>query len=243
MIVTNEYGVPREWNEGFPAATIPDLIRYIAQKWSSIQAGPNPFSFREKEPVVTVTLAHDLDDHADRQTFGLPGRFQPECAIPKPGDKPGRMKIKGRSDISYILQGRATLILEFKKLDKNKRLRERYWDDGMIRFVNGLYAKDQNVGMMVGLISGDKDNCIRLLEEEITDAETVLKIFCLPGPGYSYVHRPSSISEEMVEFDTLHSRSSVAVKENIRLGHTFLEFMPAGSGPAVGVAATRSTSP
>jgi hypothetical protein len=114
-----------------------------------------------------------------------------------------------------------TLTLEFKRLDNKTSLRQKYFADGVARFVSGKYAPAHDTAMMVGLVEGstakEKAGLLKYLSRPATKSALGLQPMSHSEYGDPSQDTPS------VDFDTLHTRAASCSCPQIRVGHILLE--------------------
>lgn len=211
-----------DWYDCFPVDRVADVLAYVASSWADLSARfPLKHHARETEPNLTKSLSDHLDDSVRRRQAGVGGQFHSERSIGK-RNSVGRLKQIGRTDIEYHLprDGRAVLILEFKKLKGSSSWRQAYRDKGMLKFIRGPYATKETVGMMCGLVSSDLAIEIAAVRASIERGH--LKLACVANVAGSHTSEPSQLAPGVVAFDTEHIRPPILAEGPIKLGHLFL---------------------
>jgi hypothetical protein len=141
----------------------------------------------------------------------------------------GELMEERRTDIVYGWNNEQTgmqLVFEFKKLSRSARDRARYLgENGLGRFVTGIYSKQQAVAAMVGILTDPRDQVVLPLLKalDMAAAGGGLRLrTCLGGGVYD---RPS-ILFPAAEFDTEHDRDPELAPSHgtIRVAHFFLAF-------------------
>jgi hypothetical protein len=192
------------------------LLAYMHESWLAYaelykNAGP-PFQKR-KEPQLTQALAAHLRQrqHAGEQPFI--GDFFGELADYVLDKSTGLPKCISRTDIEWRLHGVAGLIVEFKVLDGKKGRRDKYFVDGVMRFVVGRYASKATVGAMFALLrkGAEKDPQLILAELEANGA----------GLQCEGIKKNSDILPAIAAFDSAHQREMPHITP-FQLAHFFI---------------------
>ena len=159
---------------------------------------------------------------AGRQPFD--GEFYAELRHPvlKPD---GLAELIGRTDIEWRLFGFPAFVIEFKILGRNRRTPV-YLNEGVVRFVDGRYARGAAAGAMCALVRPSLAgvNPVAELEALIDSAPAALR--CVPDSLKALRHSPSALAPVSARFDTVHERD--APRQPVRLAHIFLD-IPAPS--------------
>lgn len=220
----NEFqrALSQEWYDCFPIEQTGKVLTYVAESWADLSARfPRRHHAQELEPDLTKSLSDHLDDAVRRRLAGIGGRFHSERPVNE-RDEAGRRKQIGRTDVEYHLprDGRATLVLEFKKLKGANSWRQAYREKGMLRFVRGPYATTEQVGVMCGFVSSDLDTEVAAVRAGIKRGR--LKLACVSNSNGTHIIEPSEVAPGIAAFDTEHTRPVTVASTPIRLGHLFL---------------------
>lgn len=218
-----------KWGEAFGRKnTVQDVIDYIQHHWGKLQLHPTPdLQPTELEPSITKYFGLSLRQNA--RTAGISGYFVPENPVAQVNEIKRELESRGRTDLTYFsdsIDPPLEFVLEFKKLKPNpgaKSSRRAYYNDGVMRFVNGIYAREADFGFMVGLIAckSDKPEILKGLQIgiQIPDTESKLKMI-KDGRGKTVVS--PSIKFKNCHFETAHGRDHVEECSDVLLGHFIL---------------------
>lgn len=113
----------------------------------------------------------------------------------------------GRTDLSFAISG-FEYVVECKRL---KNANQKYIDEGLMRFINEDYSRNESYVGMIGFV----------INERVEDICSELKIKC-SKPNFlnnNFVNKKLEFGENY--FTTSHSRGD---KQDINVYHLFLEF-------------------
>lgn len=193
------------------------LLAYIHESWlryvQRFQGAAPPFQER-REPQLSQGLAAYLRQRQDAGEQPFAGDFFGELSAFILDQKSGLPKCIARTDIEWRLYGAPALIIEFKVLDGKKQRREKYLEDGVMRFVHGRYSSSNKVGAMLGLLRKAALQDTKLLQEELTSNGS--KHRC------TSVVNASTVLPKIAHFDSMHSRSTPHLSP-FQLAHLFIE--------------------
>jgi hypothetical protein len=216
-----------QWQEFVPIEQVPRVLAYISTLWKElVNQFPATHHFRIREEKLTLSLNDYLDDFQRKKTNGITGRFVPEIwnlqRLPT-----GEISRKSRSDILYFFSaaGVPELVIEFKKLDCNSAKRKLYCTEGMRRFVDGTYAKNQTIGVMCGLVQGGCSIAVPRLIKHLLKPEVAQRLSMVADTSGSYITSPSRTAVGSFDFDTLHDRQIETQVSRIAVVHFFVEFI------------------
>lgn len=227
MEAGNEVNVkPRDqWRLAFPREEAGTVMKHLVDTWNWAAARPNEhFNFDLKEPDITQSLENKLD--ARKTEVGLTGLFGCEIRENEYDPDTGKKLKSWRTDILYFSNRNAEplrLTFEFKKLKNNSTSRKAYYgDDGMMRFVNNKYGREQPVGVMVGILDKPASLSPAGLKQALTKADVASVLKIIPD-GTSFLREPSGEFNGLAAFDTHHTRVSGKLL-TIVLAHVMLPF-------------------
>lgn len=208
----------------FPAIEFGQFLGYVRTVWAATKAS-NPTWWKErKETTLVGGFYVMLNDDETRMRHGIGfGHFIYEASEIEINPKTNLPKTIGRTDIEFAYSGwmGPKLTLEFKRLDNKTSLRQKYFSEGVSRFVTGKYAPKHDTAMMVGLVQGcaqkEKAGLLKYLARPA--AKNVLRLQPMTHQEYG---DPSQDSPS-VDFDTLHDRDASCPCQQIRVGHILLE--------------------
>ncbi len=213
------------WLECFPSEALPNVLAYVSQSWKNLLSKyPQKHTYKAREEKLTASLAEYMNDPEGRKKHGVSGRFVPEVWSNE-RQPDGTLKKVGRSDINYFhgVGGSPELTIEFKKLNNSRTKRAYYCYEGIKRFVDGKYAKDQRIGTMCGLVKENIANEIAAMVNFLLDSNHVNALRCEKTPKGTIVGTPSNLAPRVAAFDTRHRRPTHG-NSLIDLAHMFLEF-------------------
>lgn len=141
----------------------------------------------------------------------------------------GAMIEERRTDIVYgwndDSQG-MKLVFEFKRLGRQKRHRDHYLrDQGLGRFVTGIYSRKEAVAAMVGVLLDPEGEIVPPIRKALEDSALAATLrLCRTPAGLPY-ERPSALFQA-ADFDTEHERDAALAPTHgtIRVSHFFLPF-------------------
>ncbi|WOH75470.1 hypothetical protein RX330_10330 [Bradyrhizobium sp. NDS-1] len=134
-----------------------------------------------------------------------------------------------RTDIVYgwndTTQG-MRLVFEFNRMGRQKKHRNHYLlEQGLGRFVTGIYSRRQAVAAMVGVLLDPDADVVPPIREALEDAALATALRLKPTSGGDPIARPSNMFRA-ADFDTEHERdpSLAPTHGTIRVSHFFLAF-------------------
>ena len=141
----------------------------------------------------------------------------------------GELLEERRTDIVYGWNDEKMsiqIVFEFKKLSRSARSRNQYMgENGLGRFVTGIYDRGQPVAVMVGILTDPEDQIIPPLRCALTKAEIITSLRLKSASDGHFFFRPSHLFPE-ADFDTEHERNADLAPSHgtIRVAHLFLSF-------------------
>lgn len=220
---------PVNWLSAFPIQSATEAVEALRQGWTELAARPLPdFNPKTNESGLTKRLKVYVENHVARER-GLLGMWAAEDIIGDVDPSTGEMLEERRTDIVYgwndTTQG-MKLVFEFKRLGRQKKHRDHYLrDQGLGRFVTGIYSRRQAVAAMVGILLDPEVEVVpairAALEEENLAAALRLR---KTSTGQLYA-RPSTLFT-YADFDTEHDRDAALAPTHgtIRVSHFFFAF-------------------
>lgn len=210
--------------------TIEDVLVYIKTHWTELQRRPpREMRYSEKEPKITKYFRLSL--RANKTSHGITGFFSAEDDVGKINAETQEISDRGRTDITYSsdrIDPPLNIVFEFKKLKLvGENLRRNYCDNGMGRFVSGIYAEDDDVAFMIGLVQKQSavSQMLSSLQLVIQNPEMVRILRLIQGSQGSYLAiNPKHFS--ICDFETQHARDHVANCPDVLLGHFLLFHEP-----------------
>ena len=143
-----------DWLSAFPLQPATEAVEALRQGWSELAARPLPdFNPKTKEDALTKRLKVYVENHVARK-HGLLGMWAAEDIIGEIDPSTGELIEERRTDIVYGWNNEVQaikLVFEFKRLGRQKMHRDHYLrEQGLGRFVSGIYSRSQAVAAMVG---------------------------------------------------------------------------------------------
>ena len=220
---------PGDWLAAFPIQPATEAVEALLQAWSELSERPRPdFNRKTREPALTKRLKIYIENHTARQR-GVLGMWTAEDIIGEIDPVTGELVEERRTDIVYGWNDESRelrLVFEFKRLRKHKRHRDHYLrENGLARFVTGIYSRRQAVAAMVGVLLDPASDVVPPIRSALTNralaAELKLRATSEGTPYYM-----PSLLFAAAEFDTEHERDVALAPTHghIRVAHFFLSF-------------------
>ena len=219
------------WSTAFPIQPIARAVEALYSSWCTLAQEPRrEFNRRTREPRLTRVLK----DHVEKVTapeYGVLGMWVAEAVHNEidPFTKAIRKEI--RTDIVYGWNNNQVgirFVLEFKKLDRRSRARNKYLgQEGLARFVGGMYADGQPMAAMVGILLDSREDVLPPLKRELAKGERIRELRIRRGQGGAVLYEPSALLPQKAAFDTEHEREPELLAQGhdtIRVAHIFFEF-------------------
>ncbi|PWG01857.1 hypothetical protein [Sphingosinicella humi] len=208
----------------FPSVDFDAFLAYLRAVWAEIKALSPKWWTAKKETDLVGGFYVMLNDDESQLRHGVGfGHFFYEPTEVEINPKTNMPKPIGRTDIqfAYAAHMGPRLTIEFKRLNNKSPLRQKYFSQGVSRFVSGKYAPSHDTALMVGLVEGsatnEKAGLLKYLRLASTKASLALQPITHPEYGDPSKHGPA------VDFDTLHKRPTNCSCEEITIGHILLE--------------------
>lgn len=218
-----------EWLSAFPIRPATEAVEALYQAWDELTDRPKPgFNPTTKEGALTKGLKIYVENYTARQR-GLLGMWSAEDIIGEIDPATGVLVQERRTDIVYGWNDAAQgmrLVFEFKRLGRQKRHRDHYLrDQGLARFVTGIYSRQQAVAAMVGILLDPEPDVVPPIRKALEDATLIAALRLRPTPTGEPIARPSTLFSA-ADFDTEHERdpSLAATHGTIRVSHFFMAF-------------------
>ena len=95
----------------------------------------------------------------------------------------------------------------------------------MRRFVDGYYAEAEPLAAMVGIVIGDKRDCVAALRRSILQAGVRDVLRMVSTGNRDYIREPSSMFPVLADFDTEHNRppNQAPMHGTTVLSHIFVD--------------------
>lgn len=218
-----------DWLSAFPLQPAIEAVEALRQGWSELSARPRPdFNPKTKEDALTKRLKVYVENHVARER-GLLGMWAAEDIIGETDPITGEMIEERRTDIVYGWNNEVQamkLVFEFKRLGRQKRHRDHYLrDQGLGRFVTGIYSRRQAVAAMIGVLLDPEDEVVPPIRNALGDAALATTLRLRPTAGGEPFARPSALFAA-ADFDTEHERDAALAPSHgtIRVSHFFFAF-------------------
>ncbi|WP_354098797.1 hypothetical protein [Bradyrhizobium sp. S3.2.12] len=187
-------------------ASVGELARFVAERLRQPQRA-RPLLHGKRERAVSISRRRDRENNLST----------------------GALIQERRADIVYgwndTTQG-MRLVFEFKRMGRQKKHRNHYLlEQGLGRFVTGIYSRRQAVAAMVGVLLDPEADVVPPIREALEDAALATALRLKPTSGGDPIARPSNMFRA-ADFDTEHERdpSLAPTHGTIRVSHFFLAF-------------------
>ena len=213
----------------FPLRTAMAAADALMQAWhdraSKYRQDFNP---QTQEPDLTKRLKMYVDDHVAPKR-GVTGMWTAENVIGRLDPSTGKLVEERRTDIAFGWNDDTCafqLVFEFKRLRKGKKSRDQYLgEQGLARFVSGIYGKGQPIAAMVGILLAPEADIVPPIQAALADpnqAKTLRLRRAVDGQPYT----EPSILFPKAAFDTEHDREPGLAPPHgyIRVAHFFVKF-------------------
>lgn len=218
-----------DWLSAFPLQPATEAVEALRQGWSELAARPLPdFNPKTKEAALTKRLKVYVENHVARER-GLLGMWAAEDIIGDIDPATGTMLEERRTDIVYGWNNETQamqLVFEFKRLGRQKKHRDHYLrDQGLGRFVTGIYSRKQAVAAMVGVLLDPEPEIVPHIRDALSDGALATLLRLKPTAAGEPYARPSSLFTA-ADFDTEHEREPALAPSHgsIRVSHFFFAF-------------------
>lgn len=218
-----------DWLSAFPLQPATEAVEALRQGWSELAARPLPdFNPKTKEAALTKRLKVYVENHVARER-GLLGMWAAEDIIGDIDPATGAMIEERRTDIVYGWNNETQamqLVFEFKRLGRQKKHRDHYLrDQGLGRFVTGIYSRKQAVAAMVGVLLDPEPEIVPHIRDALSDGALATLLRLKPTAAGEPYARPSSLFAA-ADFDTEHEREPALAPSHgsIRVSHFFFAF-------------------
>ena len=219
--------VDPEWLTAFPLRSASDAAEALCESWRVLAASPKPhFHPGCREPHLTRVLKAHVENVTGRER-GLLGMWATESVINRVDFNTGKIVEERRTDIVYGWNNEKVgvqLVFEFKKLSRSAASRAQYMgEDGLLRFVTGIYGQNQPVAAMVGILIDAFNDCVPPLRQSLENVAVGPPMSLRRGGVGEACTRPSVLFRP-ADFDTEHDRPPGAPPPVVRVAHIFLQF-------------------
>lgn len=221
------------WSPAFPirpaSKAMSKAVKALCESWRVLSAEKRPHFH---SGIIEPRLTRALKAHVERVTsrdYGLLGMWATEAVQNEMNFHTGKLIEERRTDIVYGWNNEEVgiqLVFEFKKLSRSARSRNLYLgEDGLGRFVSGIYGRGQQVAVMVGILNDLESRIVPPLLCALANSEIINSLRIKPtSDGHSF-SQPSLLFQE-ANFDTEHERNADLAPNHgtIRVAHIFLAF-------------------
>lgn len=199
------------------------------ESWRVLAASRKPgFHPKLHEPVLTKAIKTHAELVTGRRR-GLLGHWSAENVILEMDLETAEVQEERRTDIVYSFNTTTqsvALVFEFKKMSRFKGDRDHYLgDNGLGRFVTGIYARGEAVAAMVAMLTDPKNDVLQPLCDELSTTKRSTSLRLRSSPTGCAFEAPSTMFSA-ADFDTEHDRDPhlAPAHGTIRIAHFFLEF-------------------
>lgn len=213
------------WLQSFPLQRAQDVTEALLFAWRELASKYRPNFHRDThEPNVTRVLT-DRAVSVSRQR-GISGKWLPEVVINVVDQETAEIKEERRADIVYFFHGHndaIELVFEFKLLRRSGYAAKWIGEDGVRRFVDGQYSKNQAAAVIVGVLDDDRPTKARRIRDALEGAIEPLGM--QPHADGTYFAHPSFMTPA-AEYDTVHLRPTDLAPPHgtIVVSHIIIEF-------------------
>jgi len=218
-----------DWLSAFPLHPATEAVEALRQGWSELAARPRPdFNPKTREDALTKRLKVYVENHVARER-GLLGMWAAEDIIGEVDSATGAMIEERRTDIVYGWNNdiqSMKLVFEFKRLGRQKKHRDHYLrEQGLCRFVTGIYSRRQAVAAMVGVLLDPEEDIVPPIRDALGNTALATLLRLRPTAAGEPFARPSALFTA-ADFDTEHERDTALAPSHgtIRVSHFFFAF-------------------
>jgi hypothetical protein len=218
-----------DWLSAFPLQPATEAVEALRQGWLELAERPRPdFNPKTKEDALTKRLKVYVENHVARQR-GLLGMWAAEDIIGEIDPTTGALIEERRTDIVYGWNSEVLamkLVFEFKRLGRQKKHRDHYLrEQGLGRFVTGIYSRRQAVAAMVGVLLDPEEEVVPSIRDALGDTALAVLLRLRPTEAGEPYARPSPLFAA-ADFDTEHERDPALAPSHgtIRVSHFFFAF-------------------
>jgi len=220
---------PSDWVAAFPLRPASEAVAALRDAWRDLTSRPAwGITPKMHEPALTKTLKVYIENVTAPER-GLLGMWTAEDVIGEIAPATATLIEERRTDIVYGWNDASRdmrLVFEFKRLGRgNRHLRHYLEDEGLGRFVTGIYSRKQALAAMVGVLLDPEAEVVPAIRKALEDPALGTKLRLRPGPGGRPYCRPSALFTT-ADFDTEHDREPALAPSHgmICVSHFFLEF-------------------
>ena len=218
-----------DWLQAFPIRPATEAVEALCESWHLLTKVRRPgFHAGKREPELTRALKAHVE-HVTARNRGLLGMWAAEAVINEIDLETAELKQERRTDIVFGWNDATTciqLVFEFKKVNRSARSRQQYLgENGLGRFVTGMYSCNQAVAAMVGVLTDPADVVVPALLKALSNTATASSLRLRTRASGGSYDRPSRLFAA-ADFDTEHERPPALAPAHgtIRVAHLFLSF-------------------
>lgn len=218
-----------DWLSAFPLQPATEAVEALRQGWLELAERPRPdFNPKTKEDALTKRLKVYVENYVARER-GLLGMWAAEDIIGEIDPATGTMIEERRTDIVYGWNNEVQtmkLVFEFKRLGRQKKHRDHYLrEQGLGRFVTGIYSRRQAVAAMVGVLLDPEEEIVPPIRDALSEVSLATLLRLRPTVAGEPFSRPSPLFTA-ADFDTEHERDPALAPSHgtIRVSHFFFVF-------------------
>lgn len=201
-----------QWRTVFPLNEAQRAAKFLRDTWEElVTTKPQGFRATLRENKLTeklyIYLARTSTGKGRLTGFWI--NEKPDGELDDPHSTDPQIVKRIRKDITYasnLDNQRLELIFEFKKLSSKNSWVQYKGQDGMRRFVDGTYAKGLPLALMVGLVIGDYDSCLKGLKLSLQSKGSRDDLRMVDRDTGKYIFEPSTAFPSVAHFDTEHNR-------------------------------------
>ncbi|WP_281912089.1 Fis family transcriptional regulator [Massilia varians] len=221
--------IPTSWFAAFPIVPATEAVEVLREAWTYLASRPRAdFNPETHEGPLTKRLKVYVENYTARER-GLLGMWAAEDIIGDICPTSGSLVEERRTDIVYGWNDDVRdmkLVFEFKRLGKQKSHRDHYLlDQGLGRFVTGIYSRRQAVAAMVGVLLDPEPEIVPPIRAALSDPALATSLRLRPNGAGQPFTKPSNLFAN-ADFDTEHDRDpSLAPSHgHICVSHFFFSF-------------------
>ncbi|NNM77969.1 Fis family transcriptional regulator [Sphingomonas sp. ID1715] len=220
---------PVDWFAAFPIQPATEAVEALRQGWTELASVERAdFNPKTKEGALTKRLKIYVENYTARER-GLLGMWAAEDIIGEIDPVTGELIEERRTDIVYGWNndvGAMKLVFEFKRLGRQKKHRDHYLkDQGLGRFVTGIYSRQQAVAAMVGVLLDPEAEVVPPIRKALENSALATKLRLRATAGGQPFAKPSTMFTT-ADFDTEHDRDPALAPTHgtICVSHFFIAF-------------------
>lgn len=218
------------WLAAFPQTQASQAVHAVCEAWTHWASKPREgFHPGIAEPLLTRVVLNHVE-RVVAPALGLIGFWGTECVENEVDPQTGKITKETRTDILFAWNDNTQamkLVFEFKKLSCTGGSRSHYLGRrGLLRFVTGVYSRQQAVSLMVGVLVAPTKDAVPRLRKSLQTPAVAGGLNMMQLADGTWLRDPSDVFPGQVDFDTEHERDPKLAPAHgtIRVGHLFLHF-------------------